>query len=140
MCMITKFEAVGFLFISIFIVLVNCTVPPRSQIEFRENQDIFPDSSQFVKVDIQPILLKDAKAIYPEYARQRGIFGDVWVKILIDTSGNVVDAIIAKDSGSNVGFEKSALEAARRTVWKPAMSDGKPIAVWVTFKTTFSFH
>jgi len=34
-------------------------------------------------------------------------------------------------------LEKAAVEAIKQWEFKPAIKEGKPIAVWVTFPTTF---
>ena len=124
----------------ILFMLFACTAPSRKPYKIAPDPNLSQTSGEFVKVDVQPILLNDVQAVYPEYALQKGIFGDVWVEILIDSSGAVRDALIAKDSGSDVGFEKSALDAAKKTIWKPAMADGRPVAVWVRYKVSFNFR
>jgi TonB family protein len=62
--------------------------------------------------------------VYPQTALRAGIEGKVKVEVSIDEEGNVTSAK-AVDGHS---FLKSAAEdAARRTKFKPAMFDGKPI-------------
>jgi protein TonB len=74
---------------------------------------------------------------YPDLAQRANIEGTVWVKALVDKEGKVRDVIIVKNSGANAGFEEAAIDAAKQTVWKPAISNGQPIAVWVTYKVDF---
>jgi len=97
-----------------------------------------PTDSLFVPVEEAPIQVKSVTPDYPTEAANEGIEGTVWVKALIDKTGTVIDAIIFKDSGKGAGFEEAALNAAYKTKWKPAKSDGKPIAVWVTYKLDFN--
>jgi len=52
--------------------------------------------------------------------------------------GRVRDVIILKESGANAGFEESAIDAAMKTEWKPAISNGQPVAVWVSYKIVFT--
>jgi protein TonB len=128
------------------LIFVCCSAQSRKESSiqpYSAKSDKVPkdSSSEFVKVETQPILIREVKPDYPKFALEKGIFGEVWVKILIDKTGAVREALIARDSGSKEGFEESALEAAKKTVWKPAMSaDGKPLAVWVTYKVSFGFR
>ena len=94
--------------------------------------------TDFLPVDSFPVRLTNIEPKYPIEALQAGIEGVVWIKVCVDTLGNLTDAMIAKDSGKNVGFEEATIEAARHQKWKPAIADGKPVAVWVTFKTEFN--
>ena len=96
-----------------------------------------PTPDEFVAVEERPVKIQDAPLKYPEIARKAGIEGSVWVKVLVDRSGNVQDAIIAKESGANAGFEEAALEAAKQCKWKPAMQNKQPVALWVTYEIKF---
>lgn len=99
--------------------------------------DLLPSSDDFVAYEEAPTQIEEVKPIYPEMAQRAGIEGIVWVKALIDKDGNVRDVIILKDSGASAGFEEAAIEAAMKTAWKPAISNGQPIAVWVAYKIDF---
>ena len=75
--------------------------------------------------------------MYPPIAQRAGIQGAVWVKALVDKEGTVRDVVIEKGSDANAGFEEAAIDAAKKTVWKPAIANGQPTAVWVTYKVEF---
>ncbi|MFH2204893.1 MAG: energy transducer TonB [Elusimicrobiota bacterium] len=47
------------------------------------------------------------------------------------------DAIIQKASGTNAGFEEAALTAAMKNRYKPAIQNGRPIPVWVSYRVVF---
>ncbi len=100
-------------------------------------EEYIPTPDEFVAVEERPVKFQDAPLIYPEIARKAGIEGSVWVKVLVDRSGNVKDALIAKESGANAGFEEAALEAAKQCKWKPAMQNKQPVALWVTYEIKF---
>jgi periplasmic protein TonB len=91
----------------------------------------------FVAYDDNPVLISQIVPKYPELARKAQLEGKVCVEILIDTRGDVKKARIAKSSGSNVGFEEAALEAALQSKWRPAMQNKQPVAVWVSFPIVF---
>jgi len=77
---------------------------------------------------------------YPDIARKAGIEGSVWVKVLVGTDGKVHEVKVLKESGANVGFEESALASALSGEWKPATSDGKPVALWVAYEVKFKLR
>jgi len=61
---------------------------------------------------------------YPQAALRSGISGTVKVELSIDEEGNVTEA---KAIDGHQFLRMSAEDAARRTKFKPAMYDGKPI-------------
>ncbi len=99
--------------------------------------ELLPTPDQFVPFEEAPVQITTVQPKYPELAQKANITGVVWVKALVDKEGKVRNVLIVKDSGANAGFEESAIEAAKQTVWKPAISNGQPIAVWVTYKVEF---
>ena len=100
--------------------------------------DILPQPDEFVAFDEEPKLLSAPEPDYPEMAKKAGVTGTVWVKVLVDIEGNVRDAIVVKESGVNAGFEESALQAARKRMYRPAMQNNQPVAVWVAYKVKFT--
>jgi protein TonB len=100
-------------------------------------EELLPSPDEFVAYEESPEKIEEVELKYPEMARRAGIEGIVWVKALVDKEGKVRDVIIAKDSGANAGFEDAAIQQAYATTWKPAISNGQPVAVWVTYKVVF---
>ena len=84
--------------------------------------------------------VETVKPLYPEMARRAGIEGFVWVNVLLDKKGKVRDVKIKIDSGANAGFEEAAIKAAKQTSWKPAISNGQPVALWVSYKIIFTLR
>jgi TonB family protein len=87
------------------------------------------------KVDKAPEALNQADPKYPENALRDKIEGTVWVRMWIDESGNVVDAVIAK-SDTDV-LNEAAIDAGKQWKFKPALLKGKPVAVWITIPFRF---
>ncbi|MCD6162345.1 MAG: energy transducer TonB [candidate division Zixibacteria bacterium] len=108
------------------------------EIIIEDLEELLPSSDEFVAYDEMPEKIDPVEPAYPEMARRAGIEGVVWVNALIDKEGKVRDVKIIKDSGANAGFEEAAIEAAKQTAWKPAISNGQPIAVWISYKITFT--
>ena len=50
------------------------------------------------------------------------------------------DARILKESGNEFRFDEAALDAAKKTTWKPAVQDGKKVAVWVSYQIKFQLR
>lgn len=98
--------------------------------------NLLPDRDEFIPYDEPPVPVYSIQPVYPQLERRAGIEGDVWLQVLIDKEGKVRDVIVAKGSSDDEGFGQAAMEAALKTVWKPAISNGQPVAVWITFKVS----
>ena len=127
--------------------LAEMTAPALSEGEGTGNikvdiplEEYLPSPDEFVAVEEQPVVLSQPSPRYPEIARKAGIEGKVWVKVLVDKNGNVKDAMVLKDSGTNAGFEEAAVDAAKQSKWKPAMQNKQPVAVWVSYEIKFQLR
>lgn len=100
-------------------------------------EEYFPAPDEFVAVQEMPTLIKEEKPVYPEVALLTNREATVWVKALVDKEGKVREARVAKSSGMNVGFDEAALEAAYKNIYKPAIQNGRPVAIWVTYPVEF---
>ena len=76
-----------------------------------------------------PIMLNTPEVIYPQEAAAKGIEGEVWVRMWVDEKGNVSKAMIERSPDQTL--TTAAMEAALKLRFKPSMSDGKPIGVWL---------
>ncbi len=99
--------------------------------------NLLPDRGEFVPFDEPPVPVNSMQPVYPKLERRAGIEGDIWLEVLIDKEGEVRDVVIGRGSSENDGFGQAALEAALKTVWKPAISNGQPVAVWIKYKVSF---
>jgi protein TonB len=125
-----KFLLIGFCLIA----LLSCAGSGQ-KIKVQDNKSVSGQSGEQA-----PILIKNVKPDYPPDALARGETATIWLKVYVDTLGKVSNPIIEDEIGDNLRvFEQSAIEAALKTKWKPARSDGKPISVWVTFKVDFKY-
>ncbi len=93
------------------------------------------DESGFIEVDKLPALKTQLKPHYPEIARLAGIEGIVYLKILVDENGNVEKAKV--EQGAKDMLDNSALEAAKKAKFSPAMVNDKPVKVWVILPVAF---
>ena len=101
------------------------------------DEEFMPAPDEFIAVEEYPVQVYEENPAYTEMAERAGMEGVVWVRALIDNQGKVRDAIIQKASGTNAGFEEAALEAAYKNRYKPAIQNGRPIPVWVSYKVVF---
>lgn len=102
--------------------------------------EVLPKADEFVACQVEPVTIHYEAPAYPEIAALTGQTGTVWIRALVDTEGHVRDAIVQKPSGTNVGFEEAARSAAFQNVYKPAIQNGRPVAVWITYRVVFKLH
>jgi TonB family protein len=119
-----------FLLTGIIICLFSCAITPqKAKTESGEN---------FVAFEEPPTIIHKVDPEYPPNAMDMNISGTIWMRVLVDTLGDVKEARIARNEGENITFFKdSVIDAAFKTKWKPAKSKGRPISVWVTYKVDF---
>ena len=67
---------------------------------------------------------------------EAGIEGTVIVQAFINNKGVVEDTMILKGI-PNTGLNEAALEAVKRTRWKPARQRDKKVGVWMSIPINF---
>jgi TonB family protein len=98
-----------------------------------ENEGL-PRLGDYVYVEELPEALKKVEPDYP-LPGDRKIDGTVIVQALVGRDGRVKDTRVLK---SVPMLDDAAVAAARQWVFKPAMTGGKPVAVWVAIPVRFS--
>jgi TonB family protein len=98
---------------------------------------ILPEQGEFVAFDYMAEKIVDVIPVYPAIAARSGVECSLWINALVNQEGKTVDVKIIKSSNEGMGFEESAIDAAYKTSWKPAISNGHPVAIWVTYKVDF---
>lgn len=96
----------------------------------------YPSPDDSILFDIRPEEFKHVQPEYPKEAQEKFLTGVVIVQALIDKKGNVVKAEVAKPSRHEM-FDNAALVAAYKCKYKPAMHEGKPVALWISYKVVF---
>ena len=102
------------------------------------DEEYLPAPDEFVPVEIPAEMIYEEVPEYPRLARQAGMEAVVWVKALVDKDGNVKKAMVLKSSGSKAGFDEAAVKAAYKCKFKPAIQNGRPVAVWVSYSVEFT--
>jgi protein TonB len=95
-----------------------------------------PAPNEYVSIERQPEMIEQALPAYPRWARKQEATGTVWVKVLVTPTGDVDEAQVGKSSG-DAYLDNAAVLAAYRNKFKPALQDGKPVAIWVTYRVDF---
>lgn len=93
-----------------------------------------PSPDDFVAVDEEPVRLRIDDPVYPEVARSAGIEGTVLVRVLVGKDGTVKDVIVVEPIPL---LEEAAKRCARTAVFRPAISQGRPVEVWVMMPVKF---
>lgn len=99
--------------------------------------DEYPDPYEFRENVQLPKMLQAAVPEFPRLAKAAGMSGTVWVRVLVDEEGHVLDAFVEKSTNEHAGFEEAALEAAYECIFSPGIQNGISVKVWVSFKFEF---
>ena len=99
--------------------------------------DELPQFGQYVYVEELPVAITKVQPVYPDIAREAGVDGTVIVQALVGKDGHVKDVRVQK---SITMLDLSAQAAVRQWVFKPALSNNKPVAVWVAVPVRFTLH
>lgn len=100
-------------------------------------EDELPQFGQYVYVEELPEAVTRVAPQYPDIAREAGVDGTVLVQALVGKDGKVKDVRVQK---SIPMLDASAIAAVKQWVFKPALSNNKPVAFWVAVPVKFSLH
>ncbi|NOX66492.1 MAG: energy transducer TonB [Chlorobi bacterium] len=100
----------------------------------------YPEDEFLVKPEIKPKIIGGLNSIqnnlkYPEAARKDSIEGKVFVRVFIDTNGNVTDTDVLYGIGG--GCMEAAEEAVRKVKFIPGYQKGKPVNTQITIPILF---
>jgi periplasmic protein TonB len=101
------------------------------------SEDELPKFGEYVFVEELPEAVTKVQPVYPDMAREAGVDGTVMVQALVGKDGKVKDTKVVK---SIPMLDASAITAVKQWVFKPALSNNKPVAVWVAVPVKFSLH
>jgi len=93
-----------------------------------------PGMDEFIPFQTPPAIIKRVQPVYPELARKAGVQGKVFVKALIDKKGQVKKVVPLQ--GPEIFYE-AAIAAVQQWVFKPAISQDQPVAVWMAIPINF---
>ena len=113
------------------LVLSGCSRSSAPDVE------VLPAFGQDVYVDEMPEPITRVIPTYPDAARAAGVQGTVMVQALVDRKGLVRDTRVVL---SVPMLDDAAVEAVKQWIFRPALANGAPVAVWVAIPVHFSLH
>jgi len=103
--------------------------PPPSQ----PAESVLPRTGEYVHTEEFPKVITKVKPEYPTDLKDYD--ATVVVEALVSVDGRVVETRVVQ---SKPPFDEAAVAAVRQWKFRPAMSNGKPVAVWVVIPVKFS--
>jgi TonB family protein len=82
-----------------------------------------------------PTILVKVEPEYSEEARKAKWQGEVGLTVIVDSSGNPTSIKVTRSLG--LGLDEKAIEAVSKWRFRPAMKDGKPVAVSANIVVNF---
>ncbi len=99
--------------------------------------DSLPTPTEEYLVSEMPSVLNEVKPVYPKEAREKQIEGKVALDVLIDEKGVVRQASVIE--GPDI-FRANALNAMKLFKFRPALVDGKSVAVRIRYTLNFELE
>jgi TonB family protein len=99
--------------------------------------DSLPTPTEEYLVSEMPRVLSEVKPTYPKEAKEKSLEGAVVMDILIDDKGKV--RLVSVIEGEPL-FRSGAVEAMKKFLFKPAMLEGKPVAVKIRYTLRFQLE
>ena len=91
---------------------------------------------RFIPYDDPPVPLTPIRPKYPEIAQEAGIEGTVYIQAFIDVKGRVKELKVIKGI-PNTGLDEAAIEAIRKTRFRPAKQRERPVGVYISIPVNF---
>ena len=102
-----------------------------------QSDEELPKYGEYVYVEELPEAITKVNPQYPDIAREASVDGTVMVQALVGRDGRVKDTRVVK---SIPMLDAAAVAAVRQWVFKPALSNNKPVAVWVAVPLKFTLR
>ncbi len=90
--------------------------------------------------DSLTLFLKD-NINYPQFEKEQGIEGTVYISFIVEKDGTVSTVKIEKEVSNGPGFAREALRVVKlMPKWSPATLKGKPVRLSMTIPIKFVLH
>lgn len=109
-------------------------VAPTDTLAADSSRADLPMQGEFVYVEELPEVTSKVQPYYPPDRIKADVEGVVIVQALISKGGEVTKTAVMK---SIAGLDEHAVRAVEQWKFKPARSNGKPVAVWVAIPVRF---
>ena len=122
---------------------INITIPveaPPPPITNVTTQPAPPPPRAIVPgTPVKPTFVPDVQDYYPEVSRRNGEEGRAIVKVCVNVAGKIDSVEIATTTGHPL-LDEAALKVAKAFRFKPATSEGKPVASCPVLPVKFELH
>ncbi len=118
-----------------FDATIEAPPPPKEDKKVIEEEPVYFVAVEEMPEPIGGIQAIQSKIVYPEIAKRAGVEGRVYVLAFVDEGGNVTDAKVQKGIGA--GCDEAALDAVKKTKFKPGKQRGKAVKVQVSIPIVF---
>jgi len=99
--------------------------------------DEHPAPEDFIAVESDPERLRMDPPVYPQVAVDAGVEGTVIVQALVSRDGKVLKVRVL--DGPEM-LHESAIVCAKTAIFRPALTQNKPVEVWVVMPITFKLR
>jgi len=99
--------------------------------------DVLPTPTEEYLVSEMPRVLSEVRPTYPTEAKEKSLEGAVVMDILIDDKGKVRQVSVIEGEPL---FRSGAVEAMKKFLFRPAMLEGKPVAVRIRYTLRFQLE
>ncbi len=103
----------------------------------KPDPEMIPPPDVFVPHEVPPALIRDEPPRYPPLAQEGGFSAEVILNVYVGIDGRVKDVRVAKCTRPGIGFEEAAVSAGYKLLFRPAVQNGEPIALWVVHTIRF---
>ena len=101
--------------------------------------ETLPGFRQYVYVEEMPAPVHSVSPEYPAIAKEAGVSGLVIAHLLVGRDGHVLEVRI-DEQHSILMLNEATVRAARQWVFKPALANNQPVAVWVAVPFNFNLQ
>lgn len=99
--------------------------------------DALPTPTEEYLVSEMPRVLSEVRPTYPKEAKEKSLEGAVVMDILVDDKGKVRQVSVIEGEPL---FRAGAVEAMKKFLFRPAMLEGRPVAVRIRYTLKFQLE
>ena len=100
-----------------------------------------PKSSEFIAVEQEPdvdLVELQRNIIYPQSCKKLGIEGKIVIMVLVDKLGNPTKFEVEEYNNRELAL--AAIAVLKKTKFKPATQNWKPVTCWVSIPINFKLR
>jgi TonB family protein len=87
-----------------------------------------------------PVVVSRVNPHYTLEAMQAKIQGDVWLQLVVQPDGTVMNIKVLRSLDRIYGLDQAAIDAAKKWLFRPGEKDGSPVPVRVTMQMSFQLR